>query len=118
MRFPKLAIVYVFDALPSACLAAALMPTRTQMAVIQAEHPWRPPRRHMHAVGRVADRHFVFRASGIEHGPHRARNLTMQGRYSVGPACEPQTQYGHAESLMVVMRMLAAQAHQPLFGES
>ena len=62
VRLPQLAVVHIFDALPDlAHRRRCCMPARPQMPVVQPEHLRRQPRRHMHAVGDVADRNRIFR---------------------------------------------------------
>jgi hypothetical protein len=43
VRLPKFAIIDVLDSFPNFGLAAALVPSRTQMAVVQSEHLWSEP---------------------------------------------------------------------------
>ena len=82
------------------------------MAIVKAAHLRRQPRRHVHAVGHVADGHRVFRAVGIQASPHGARNFAVQRANRIHAPRQLQAQHRHAEGLAVVRGMLAAKAHQ------
>src|SRR5437763_4825176 len=97
MRFPQLTVVDAFDALPDASLAAVLMPARTQMAIVEAEHLRREPGGDMHAVGDVANGNRVLGFAWIESQPHLPRDLAVEGGNGIGAARDFQPQHGHAE---------------------
>ena len=116
VRLPQLAIVDVFDSIPGLRLAAALVPSRAQMAVIQPEHLRRQPGGDVHAVGDVADRHRVFRFAGRQPCPHGARNFAVQRRNRIGAPRHLQPQHGHAEPFVAV-GILASERHELFFRE-
>ncbi len=114
VRFPQLAVVDVVDAIPQRGVARARGPVRPEMAVVDLPHLGRQPRRHVHAVGDVADRHAILAAFGIERTPHRARDLAVERRDGVGAMRRLQRQDRHAEGLVAVRRVDAAQAEETL----
>ena len=68
----------------------------------------------MDAVGDVADGHCVFGLAGIEARPHGARDFAVQRGDGVGAARKLEAEHGHAERLVLIGGMLAAEAHQVL----
>src|SRR2546423_5208499 len=72
VRLPEFAVIDALDSLPDFRLAAALMPPRTQMAVIETEHLRSKPGGHVHSIGDVSDWYAVFQLAGRKSGPHRA----------------------------------------------
>src|SRR5258708_31174920 len=72
VRLPKFAIIDVLDPFPNFGLAAALVPSRTQMAVVQPEHLRSEPRGHMHSIGDVSDWNAVFQLARRKSCPHGA----------------------------------------------
>ena len=94
--------------------AAVLVPARAEMAVVEPEHLRRQPRGHVHAVGDVADRNFVFGLPGYKPGPHGARDFAVQRRDRIGAARKLQAQHRHAElPHRDVARVFAAERHEP-----
>ena len=91
-------------------IAAVALPVRAEVAVVEAAHLRRQPRRHMDAVGDVADGHCVLWSAGIEALPHGARDLAVERGDGVGAARELQAEHGHAELLAVVVGIFAAVA--------
>ena len=71
------------------------------------------PRRRVHAVGDVADRHALLGDAWVERAPHRARDLAVQRRDGVGAMRELERQHRHAERLARVAGVDAAEAHEP-----
>ncbi len=69
----------------------------------------------MHAVGDVPDGNFFLDPPGPEVGPHPPRDVAVQVAHGVGPPRQLQPQHGHAECLVLVLRLDPAEAHQ-LFG--
>ncbi len=118
MRLPKFAIVDVFNPFPDLRLAAVLVPASTQVAVIQAKHLRRKPRGDMHAIRDVPDGNRLFRLPRKKSCPHRARYFAVKRRNSVGAPRKFQAQNGHAEFLILVMRILAPERHQPFVGKA
>ena len=57
--------------------------------------------------------HFFLAAARIERRPHRARHLAVQRGHGVGAPRKLQREHGHAERLAVVVRLDAAEAHEP-----
>ena len=92
--------------------AAALLPADAEMAIVEAAHLRREPRRDMDAVGDVADGHGVFRTAGIEALPHGARDFAVQRGDGIDAARELEAEDGHAERLAVIGGMFAAEAHE------
>ena len=82
------------------------------MAIVDLAHLRREPRLDVDAVGDVADRHVIFAALGIEAAPHRPRHLAVQRRHGVGAVAGSQGQHRHAERLVAVVRVDAAEAHE------
>src|SRR6267142_2576957 len=78
MRFPQLAVVDVLNPLPNLSLAAMLVPSSPEVAVIEAKHLWRKPRGDMHAIRDVPDGNCFFRLTRIQSRPHRARCSSMR----------------------------------------
>ena len=112
MCFPQLAVVHVFDPFPDLGVGAVLVPARSQMAVVETEHLRRQPGGDVHAVGDVADGHFLLGLAGIEPRPHGAGDLAMQGRNGIGAPRKLQAQHGHAELFEIVVRIHASQRHE------
>ena len=61
-------------------------------------------------------------SSSARHGQRwahiRRRDVAVQVAHGVGPPRELQPQHGHAEGLVLVLRLDAAQAHQLLEGDA
>src|SRR6267378_298254 len=72
VRLPKFAVINVLDPFPNFCLAAALVPSRTQMAVVEPEHLRSEPGGHMHSVRDVSDWNTVFELARRKSCPHGA----------------------------------------------
>ena len=75
MSLPELAVVDVVDAFPDLGLAAAQMPSRAEMAIVEAKHLRGQPGRDMDAVGNVSDGNRVFRFAR-ESPVHMARETS------------------------------------------
>ena len=112
MRFPKLAGIDLVDRLPDFRLAHPLHPVGGEIAVVKLLHLPRQPALDMHAVGDVADGNFLFHAPRPEVRPHPPRNMAVQIAHGVRAARELESQHGHAERFVVVLRLDAADAHQ------
>ena len=70
------------------------------------------PAGQMDAVGHVADRHVVHRSLRIKAVPHLAADPAVQLAHAVGGARRLERQHGHAEFLVVVVRVHAAKRKQ------
>src|SRR6185295_7003999 len=112
VRFPELAVVDIFNPFPNARLAAMLVPVRTEMPVVEAEHLRSKPSGHVDAIRDVADRDAVLGLAGEQPGPHGSRNLSVESRNGVRAPCNSQTEYGHAERFPGVVGILPPQSHQ------
>ena len=112
VRFPQLAIVDGVDAIPERGVAGARGPVGTEVAVVDLAHLRREPGRHVDAVGDVADRHAVFAAIGIQGAPHRARHFAVQRGDGVGAVAGPEREDGHAEVLVGVRHVHAAETQE------
>jgi hypothetical protein len=117
MRLPKLAVVDVLNAVPDFGFAASQMPSRAEMAIVEAKHLRRQPGGNMHAVGNVSDRNRVFQFAGRKSGPHGARDFAMQRGNRIGAARELQAEHGHAETFVAV-GILASQRHEGFLGKT
>ena len=114
MRFPQLARIDVVDRLPHFRLAHAVHPVGGKVAVVELLHLPGQPALDVDAVGDVADGDFLLDAPRPEVGPHPPGDVAVQVAHGVGPAGELQPQHGHAERLVLVLRLDAPQAHQLL----
>ena len=97
---------------------AARAPVVAQVPVIQHRHLRRQPGGHVHAVGDMADGHLFLRLARIQAGPHGAGNFAVQRGNRVGAARKLQPQHGHAEILVRIARIFAAQRHQPVMRQA
>src|SRR5882762_4402949 len=61
MRLPEFAVVNIVNAFPDFGLAAAQMPSRAKMAIVEAKHLRSQPGRNMDAIGNVSDGNRVLR---------------------------------------------------------
>jgi hypothetical protein len=75
------------------------------MVVEQIHDVPRHPRREVHAVRDVADRHVVGSAVGPEGPPDLARHLAMTLGDAVHVRRQPKRRHGHVELVMVLDRM-------------
>ena len=114
VRLPQLAVIYVLNSFPEFCLPAAFVPAGSQMAIVEPEHLRREPRRHVDAIGDVADRQRALKLPAIESPPHGAGDVAMQRRDGVGMPRELQPDHRHAEILVLVSGVFAPQSHQPV----
>ena len=119
MGFPEFAVVHVLDAFPDCGIGAVLLPARSQMAVVKAEHLRRQPGRNVHAVGDVPDGNFVLGLAGIKAGPHVRATLrhasaetALARRESFRPSTVMQ------KSSLRIAGILASQLHQLLVGDA
>src|SRR5208282_293903 len=117
MSLPELAVVDVVDSIPDLGLAAAQMPSRAEMAVVEAEHLRSQPGGDVDAVGNVSNGNRIFGLARGESGPHGAGNFTVQRGNRVGSPREFQTEHGHAETF-VAFGMLASQRHETSLGKT
>ena len=118
VRFPKLARIDVVDALPDLRIAEPGHPAGLEVAVVKLHHLVGQPGGNVDAVGDVADGDLLLRPPRPEMGPHPPRDVAVQVAHGVGPPRELQPQHGHAERLVLVLRLDAAQAHQLLEGDA
>ena len=88
MRFPEFAVIDVVDAFPNFRFGSVLLPAGSEMAIVKTRHLRREPRRHMHAVRNMADRHAIFVFARVQAAPHRARYFAMQRRHRVRAASD------------------------------
>ena len=117
MGLPELAVVDVVNALPDLGLAAAQVPSRTEMAIVEAKHLRGQPGGDMDAVGDVSDGNRVFQFAGEEAGPHGAGNFAVQRGNGIGAPREAEAEHGHAETF-VAFGILASQGHETLLGKT
>jgi hypothetical protein len=80
------------------------------VALEQPAHRRADPRRDVHAVGDVPDRHLVHGAPGPQVLPHLARDLAVAAAHAVGRAAGAQRELRHAERLPLVVGVRAAAA--------
>ncbi len=114
MGFPEFAGIDVVDALPDFRLAQPLLPARGEIAVVELHHLVGEPTGDVDAVGDVSDGDFLFRPPRPEVRPHPPRDVAVEVAHGVCPAGKLQRQHGHAERLVLVLRLDPAQAHQLL----
>src|ERR1700687_3243479 len=100
MRLPEFPVVNVVNAFPDFGLAAAQMPSRAKMTIVEAKHLRSQPGGDMDAVGNVSDGNRVLQFAREESSPHGAGNFTMQRRNCIGAPRELQTEHGHAETFV------------------
>ena len=115
MRLPKLAVVDVLDAFPDSRLGAVLLPAGAEMAIVEARHLRREPRRHMHAVGDMSDGHAVFRLcrdSGRVHIARETSPCSAETALARRATRKPSTVMQKSSSL--IAGILAAHVHQPI----
>ncbi len=117
MSFPEFAIVDVVNTLPDFGFAAALLPSRAKMPIVETKHLRSQPCGNMHAVGNVSDGNLVFRFAG-KSPVHMARETSP---------CSEETALARRESLRpsTVMQkrsslvgILASQGHEILLGKT
>ena len=118
VRFPELARIDVVDALPDLRIAEPGRPAGLEVAVVKLHHLVGQPGGDVDAVGDVADGDLLLGPPRPEMGPHPPRDVAVQVAHGVGPPRELQPQHGHAERLVVVLRLDAAQAHQLFEGDA
>src|ERR1700674_2577802 len=116
MRLPEFPVVNVINAFPDFRLAAAQMPSRAKMTIVEAKHLRSQPGRNMDAVGNVSDGNRVLQLARKESSPHGAGDFTVQRGYRIGAARELQTEHGHAETFVTV-GILASQRHEIFLGK-
>ena len=114
MRLPQLAVVDVLDAFPNFGFGAVLLPTGAQMAIVEPRHLRREPRRNMHTVGDVPDGDAIFALAGTQALPHGPGDFAVKRGNGIGAASDAQAQHRHAEILVLVPGILAAQVHQAI----
>ena len=118
MRFPQLAGVDLVNRLPHVGLAHAVHPVGREIAVVELLHLPRQPALNVHAVGDMSDGDFLFHPPRPQVCPHPPRHVPVQAAHGVGAPRELQSQHGHTESLVFVLRLDAAQPHQLFGGDS
>ncbi len=118
MGFPEFAVVHILDAFPDFGIGAVLLPSGSEMTVVQTKHLRRQPGRNVYAVGDMPDGNFVLGLAGIEAGPHGARNLAVQRGDRVGAPRQFQAEHGHAEILIAVAGIFPTQFHQAVCGNT
>ena len=93
--------------------AAVLVPARSQMAVVKAEHLRRQPRGNVHAVGDVADGNCVFRLAR-DRAPStwraKLRRAAPKPHWRAATVFRPSTVM--QKVFVLVVRILASQRHQ------
>ena len=98
------------SAVPGGGIRGAVHPALAEVAVEQRAHRIADPRRQVHAVGHVADRHVVDGAIGPQRGPHLAGDLAVAAADAVARAARVQGELRHAERLALVLGARAAEA--------
>ena len=93
-------------------VVGAQRPADAEVPVEQAAHRRADPRRHVHAVGDVADRDVVDVAVGPHAVPHPARDDAVALGDAVGRAAGAQRELGDAERLALVVGVRAPQAQE------
>ena len=66
----------------------------------------------MDAVGDVLDRHLVRRDLRPDIVPHLSADVAVQPAHGVGAVCETDRQHRHAEALLLVHHVLAAEREE------
>ena len=117
VRLPEFAVVNVVNAFPDLGLAAAQLPSRAQMAIVEAKHLRGQPSGDMNAVGDVSDGHRVFQFAREKSSPHGAGNFAVQRGNGVGVPRQLQAEHGHAETFVAV-GMFASQRHETFLGKT
>ena len=93
-------------------------PAGAQIADQQAGHVIGHPGAGMNTVGDGVERQLLFRQFRPDILPHLAGNLAMQLADAVGVAGQLERQHRHAEGLLLVARVLAAQAEKLIPGQA
>src|SRR6202158_4498410 len=116
MRLPEFPVVNVINAFPDFRLAAAQMPSRAKMTIVEAKHLRSQPGRNMDAVGNMSDGNRIFQFARKESGPHGAGDFTVQRGNCIRAPRELQAKHGHAETF-VAFGILASQRHEIFLGK-
>ena len=114
MRFPQFPIIDVFDSFPDARLAAVLVPSRPQVAVVETKHLRRQPTGDVHSIGDMSNGNGVFRFAGKQPFPHGAGHAPVQRRNGIGAAGDPQAQHGQTEIFIRIGGIFPANLHQAI----
>ena len=112
MRLPQLPVVEIVDAFPEARFAGTLGPVGAEVPVVHLAHLRSEPALEVHAIGDVADRDAILAATGEQRPPHGAGDLAMHRGYGVGPPRRLEGKHRHAEVLVCVAGIDAAERHQ------
>ena len=109
--FPQFAWIDLVNLLPDVGLTHPLHPVGRKNTVVKLQHLPRKPARHVHAVGDVADRHFLFNPPRPEVGPHLAADVSVQSAHGIGSSGKLEPEHSHTERLVMVVGLHAAQPH-------
>src|ERR1700737_3207381 len=103
MRFPKLAVVHAFNALPNFRFTAALVPASSEMPVIEPKHLRGEPGGNVNPIRYMSDGDLVLRLSTEQSGPHRAGYFTVQRGDCIRALRQSESKHGHAEQLVRII---------------
>jgi hypothetical protein len=84
-------------------------PFRTEITVVKLIHFERDPTAEMHAVGDVADGHFILRQAGPDAIPHAAAHGAVKFADGITKGSKAQRQNGHTEIFAIVRGIAATQ---------
>ena len=99
-------------------VGGARLPSGAEVAIEQVAHPRRHPRRHVHAVGDVTDRHGVGGPLREERLPHLAGDLAVAAAHAVARAAHLDAEWRHHELLVGVVGTGAAELQEAVEIES
>ncbi len=86
-----------------------LPPFRPKIAIVELIHLVRNPRAKVDAVGHVPDRNLILRHAGPDGFPHAAADRAVKFANAVAGRRRAQGQHGHAEVLILTLRVLSPQ---------
>ena len=104
-RRPQILVGHRVDGGPDGGRVGVRQPVVPERAVEQRAHRLADPRRHVHAVRDVADRHRLHGLVRPQLVPHLPRDAAVTRADAVRRAAEPQGRLGHAERLLEIARM-------------
>ena len=89
-------------------------PLCAEVSVEKARHRGRNPTGGVNTVGDVTDRDVAIGHARPDVLPHRAADLPVQPAHAVAPLAGAEGEDGHAERLVAVGDILAAEGHEAL----
>ena len=111
---PQLSVENAVDAGPHLWVGQVFSPVGADVSTVQFLHCGSQPGAHMHAVGDVTDRHLVLTVVRPERLPGSPGHPAVQTRHPVRVARHLEGQYGHAQSLVGILRSHPAQPEKLL----